>query len=295
MATLHSDQYSFEPDMDIIRQQCDQVVRGDASTRNRIEAALRNLEVIKRHMADGDGDKAFDKIRETMQDIMDLEVDELKASCSFYMGFLMLTVSRDNAEMTQKSLEVIHWALQLTRNPMLALATYNKLMIHHLNHQNYEMVIKLVDATHEVASGLPRSNVIAYYRAAANYNKAEAFFRQNQFPEVLSPGKDAMDGFREISMETESAKCKGLVGFAMIATGDKTRGLEYTEESLRHFQRLKNEKEVAFLLQGRGMVMLMNGDKQEAIQNLREAVNIFRRSGDINAVNNTLAFLSNVE
>ncbi|MBK8920876.1 MAG: hypothetical protein IPM81_05115 [Saprospirales bacterium] len=55
------------------------------------------------------------------------------------------------------------------------------------------------------------------------------------------------------------------------------------------------KKKLLFLLQGRGMVMLMNGDKQEAIQNLREAVNIFRRSGDINTVNNTLAFLSNVE
>lgn len=295
MATLHSDQYSFEPDMGLIRQQCDQAIRNNPSARNRIETALRNFETIKQYMTDGDGGKAFDMILETMQGVMDLEVNELKASCSFYMGFLMLATSGDDEEMTKKSMGLVTWALQLTRNPMLALTTYNKLMMHHMNRRNYEMVLKLADATDKVVSEIARSNLSLYHRAAANYNKAEAYFRQNQFSDVLSPARAALDGFREISLETESAKCKGLLGFAMISTGDKAQGLEYTEESLRHFQRLNNEQEVAFLLQGRGMAMLMNGNRQEAIQNLREAVRIFQRYGDINGVNSTLAVLSNIE
>ncbi|MBK8920875.1 MAG: hypothetical protein IPM81_05110 [Saprospirales bacterium] len=69
----------------------------------------------------------------------------------------------------------------------------------------------------------------------ANYNKAEAFFP----PESVSGSPVARQGrdgwIQEISMETESAKCKGLVGFAMIATGDKTRGLEYTEKAFDIF------------------------------------------------------------
>ncbi len=292
MATLETKQFVFEPDMNLIREQCDRVVQRAPSLAKKITASLNSFETARGYVDNGDVGKAFEKLSESIRDILDSGADELEASCFFYIGFLALAIGDD-----EFGIRMLHGSLHKTQNPWLALCTYNRLMIHHLTKENYDAVVSIANASKKVVSGLPRSTASVYFGSGASYSKAEAHFRQGEYSEVFPHIQSALEGFRDISMMAEVAKCQGLLGNALISIGEVEGGLEYTEKSLEMFHEMENEDEMPFLLQGRGLAMLRTGNKAEAIRDLREALKLFKRRGEVEVkgINSTLAILSKLE
>ncbi|UCE73707.1 MAG: tetratricopeptide repeat protein [Methanomassiliicoccales archaeon] len=290
MATLKTQQFIFKPDMNIIREQCDQVIRREPSLAPKITAAMSSFDDVIEHINHGDVQKAIEKIYKSVGDVFDVGLDELEASCFFYIGSLALAIGDD-----EQGINLLNGALYKTQNPWLTLTVNNRLMIYHLSNDNYDNVMSLVNTTLKVVSKLPRSNASTYYSSAAKYSRAEAHFQRAEYSEVITHIESALTGFRDLSMKAEIAKCQGLLGNALIAKGDVKRGLPYTLKSLKQFRKLKNEDEIGFLLQGRALAMVQIGKKAEAIKDLRKALKLFKRRGDSKAINTTLAILSNLE
>jgi tetratricopeptide (TPR) repeat protein len=289
MATLESQQFVFEPDIGALRSECAQLARRTQSLAPKLSTALKNLEDGRGHVENGALGLAVEKLSSAMSDAAGLGAPELEASCFFYMGLIALAMGQD------VGVDMLHQALRRTQNPHLALTMYNRLMIHHLSRDALVAVMSLADATQKVVTSLPSTPATRYYGAGANYNRAEAFYRQGEYAQMLPHVKTAAAEFASLSLRPETAKCEGLLGNALIAMGDAVAGLDHIERSLTLFRDLGNDGEIAFLLQGKGLAMTGMGRKDDAIRCLREAIRIFRQRKEVNALNSTLAMLANLE
>lgn len=290
MATLETQQINFEPDMKIIREQCEEAVRRAPSLAGKVSAAMKSFGEAKRLVDQGDVENSIQKLSESMEKLLDLGLDELEAACYFYTGFLALAVGNE-----ELGIELLNEATRKTRDPWLALGAYNRLMVQHLTHNDFDMVMRFADATEKVTSGLPMSKARTYYACGAGYSRAEAHFRRRDFQGVIPHVRSALEGFLSLGMKEETAKCRGLLGNALVASGELKRGLDAIEDALSLFRELGHEGEVAFLLQGKGMAMARMGDRTAAIASFREALKLFKRLDDTTGINSTLAVIAGLE
>jgi tetratricopeptide (TPR) repeat protein len=290
MATLETQHFSFEPDMKIIREQCEEVVRRDPALAGKVSAAMKSFGEAKKFVDQGDVKMSIQKLSESMEKLIDLGLDEVEAACYFYTGFLALLVGNE-----ELGIELLNEATRKTKDPWLALGAYNRLMVQHLSNNDFDIVMRLADATEKVVSGLSVSKASLYFACGASYNRGEAHFRRHDHQGAMPHVQSALEGFLSLSMKEETAKCQGLLGNALIASGELKRGLDATEEALRLFRELGNEGEGAFLLQGKGMAMARMGDKSAALASFREALKLFRHLDDTTGINSTLAIIAGLE
>jgi tetratricopeptide (TPR) repeat protein len=286
MATLESQQFVFEPDRSALRSECEQLAKRNPSLAPKLWMALANFEDGHADVENGDVESALRNFAAASSNTVG--APELEASCYFYMGFIALAVDNDAGA------NMLRHAISKTQSPHLALTIYNRLMIHHLSRDDHARVIELSDATKKLVSTLPSTPATRYYAAGAAYNRAEACFRQGEFARALPHVRAAAAEFGGLSLWAEAAKCEGMLGNALVATGDIS-GLDHIEKSLTLFRSLGNDGEVAFLLQGKGLAMAKLGRKDDAIKCLREALRIFKKRKEVYSVNSTLAVLANLE
>lgn len=289
MATLRTRQFVFEPDMVQVHAHCDEIARRNPALKKDLMLAFKDFENAKDCLNKNHIEQAFNLFRASIERVFNSEANELLSSCFFYLGFIGFAFG--DSEM---GINCFHSALYKTGNAHLAISLYNRLMIHYLSSQQFAEVLALADKTKELASKLPDESR-RYHTAAADYSRAEVYFRKEEYADVLPHIKSAIAGFESLSLVAETAKSRGMLGNAQIILGDVDRGLANTEASLADFRRLQNEQEIAFLLQGRGLAMAKQERLSEAIADLRQAARIFRQSREINALNATLAVVAALE
>jgi tetratricopeptide (TPR) repeat protein len=290
MATLTTEKITFKPNMKLIREQCDAAVQRNPLCATDLASAITGFETACTLFDQSALKEGTEMLFKIMKCIGDENVPELEAACLFYLGCTALALGESD-----QGISWLDAALRNTRDPWLALCTYNIQMTHFLSSNSYQSVVALASATKKVMSQLPASEASLYYGSAASYNLAEAHFRKCDYAMVLQPVKEAIDGFHALSMRQEEAKSQGLLGNALVSSGDAKGGLPYIDKSLQFFQHANIEPEFGFLLQGRGTALLKLGRKSEAIRDFREAVQFFKRQGDAKAASTLLAAVLSLE
>ena len=292
MTTLNSNTYQYNLNTNLVEQQYNKAKISNSILIHKYPEALNLFFEGKSSFEMGNIEKAFNSFVEVTQMIWDQGIHDLEAASFYYIGCIELSIELSTGENSTLGLTSFNSALYKTQDNYLRLAVYNCLSIYYLSKYDPNKVHNYCDESFKIIDKLEKNNQITYYFAASNYNKSEAYVRENKYDNALPFIKEAHNQFSSLNLNAEIAKSNSLMGSILTMKGMYKEALPIIKSAHKYFKRLDNKSEIIECIRMKGLCYIGIGKRFKGCYLLKKAIKFSNKWGEYKLANIILAELT---